>query len=162
MTRNGSVRVFARMGDAPPGVKGLSVFAVAKKLINADGSVGEANHVSTVSVEHKLGIHGSPTCVMAFENSFGYLVGELHNGLACMFTMMNHARLSVGLEGVAISERAYQQALTYARDHSVADGLDQIATWNGGMLRPEDLMKALQAKMTKQTALFADLLNDAG
>jgi alkylation response protein AidB-like acyl-CoA dehydrogenase len=116
MTENVIHLVLARITDAPPGVKGLSLFAVPKKLINADGSVGEANHVSTVSVEHKLGIHGSPTCVMVFENSFGYPVGEPHNGLACMFTMMNHARLSVGLEGVAISERAYQQALTYARE----------------------------------------------
>ena len=116
MTENVIHLVLARLTDAPPGVKGLSLFAVPKKLINADGSVGEDNHVSPVSVEHKLGIHGSPTCVMAFENSFGYLVGELHSGLACMFTMMNHARLSVGLEGVAISERAYQQALAHARE----------------------------------------------
>jgi len=118
MTENVVHLVLARLTDAPPGVKGLTLFAVPKKLINADGSVGETNHVSPVSVEHKLGIHGSPTCVMAFENSFGYLVGDLHNGLACMFTMMNHARLSVGLEGVAISERAYQQALAYARERS--------------------------------------------
>jgi hypothetical protein len=72
--------------------------------------------VAPVSVEHKLGIHGSPTCVMAFDNAIGYLVGELNNGLACMFTMMNHARLGVGLEGVSISERAYQQARAYARE----------------------------------------------
>ncbi|MAF84568.1 MAG: acyl-CoA dehydrogenase, partial [Chromatiales bacterium] len=108
--------VLARLPDAPPGVRGLTLFAVPKKLIQADGSVGQSNNVSAVSVEHKLGIHGSPTCVMAFENSFGYPVGDLNSGLMCMFTMMNHARLSVGLEGVAISERAYQQALAYARE----------------------------------------------
>ena len=75
-----------------------------------------AIRVRPVSVEHKLGIHGSPTCVMAFENAVGYLVGELNNGLAAMFTMMNHARLGVGLEGVAVAERAYQQARDYARE----------------------------------------------
>lgn len=116
MTDNVIHLVLARADGAPPGVKGLSLFAVPKKLLNADGSVGEGNNVRAVSVEHKLGIHGSPTCVMSFENSFGYLVGQLNHGLACMFTMMNHARLGVGLEGVAISERAYQQALAYARE----------------------------------------------
>ena len=116
MTENVIHLILARLVDAPPGVKGLSLFAVPKKLLNADGSCGEANQVTPVSVEHKLGIHGSPTCVMSFDNAYGYLVGEAHNGLVYMFTMMNHARLGVGLEGVSISERAYQQALTYARD----------------------------------------------
>ncbi len=116
MTENVIHLVLARLDDAPEGVKGLSLFAVPKRLINSDGSCGELNGVSPVSVEHKLGIHGSPTCVMAYENAFGYLVGEPNRGLACMFTMMNHARLGVGLEGVAISERAYQQALAYAKD----------------------------------------------
>ena len=108
--------VLARLPDAPPGVRGLTLFAVPKKLIQADGSVGQSNNVSVVSVEHKLGIHASPTCVMAYENAFGYPVGDINSGLKCMFTMMNHARLSVGLEGVAISERAYQQARAYARE----------------------------------------------
>ncbi|MDH3977823.1 MAG: acyl-CoA dehydrogenase C-terminal domain-containing protein [Gammaproteobacteria bacterium] len=116
MTENVVHLVLARLAGAPEGVKGLSLFAVPKNLINADGSVGELNNVRPVSVEHKLGIHGSPTCVMSFEGSYGYLVGEENLGLACMFTMMNHARLGVGLEGVAISERAYQQALTYAQE----------------------------------------------
>ncbi len=116
MTNNVIHLVLARLTGAPPGVRGLTLFAVPKRLIHADGSVGESNNVCVVSAEHKLGIHGSPTCVMSFENSFGYPVGELNKGLACMFTMMNHARLSVGLEGVAISERAYQQALAYARE----------------------------------------------
>jgi len=116
MTDNVIHLVLARLTDAPPGVRGLTLFAVPKRLILADGSIGGSNNVSAVSVEHKLGIHGSPTCVMSFENSHGFLVGNLNNGLACMFTMMNHARLSVGLEGVSISERAYQQALNYARE----------------------------------------------
>ena len=108
--------VLARLPDAPPGVKGISLFAVPKYLINADGSLGERNNVKAVSVEHKLGIHGSPTCVLAFDGSLGQLVGKPNYGLACMFTMMNHARLGVGLEGVAIAERAYQQALAYAKE----------------------------------------------
>jgi len=116
MTDNIIHLVLARLVDAPAGVRGLSLFAVPKRLIDADGALGELNGVRPVSVEHKLGIHGSPTCVLSFENAFGYLVGEPNSGLACMFTMMNHARLGVGLEGVAIAERAYQQALGYARD----------------------------------------------
>lgn len=116
MTENIVHLVLARLPDAPAGTRGISLFAVPKRLINADGSVGEANSVRPVSVEHKLGIHGSPTCIMAYEQALGYLVGAPNKGLACMFTMMNHARIGVGLEGVAISERAYQQALAYARD----------------------------------------------
>jgi alkylation response protein AidB-like acyl-CoA dehydrogenase len=108
--------VLARLPDAPPGIKGISLFAVPKYCINEDGSLGDRNGVNVVSVEHKLGIHGSPTCVMAFENARGAIVGELNAGLACMFTMMNHARLGVGLEGLSIAERAYQQALAYAKE----------------------------------------------
>ncbi|MEJ2138842.1 MAG: acyl-CoA dehydrogenase C-terminal domain-containing protein [Gammaproteobacteria bacterium] len=108
--------VLARTPDAPAGVKGLSLFLVPKYLVKGDGSLGEQNSVTTVSVEHKLGIHGSPTCVLDFQNAEGYLIGELGKGLACMFTMMNSARLGVGLEGVSISERAYQLALGWALD----------------------------------------------
>ena len=111
--------VLARLPDAPPGVKGISLFIVPKYLLNADGSIGEHNDVIPVSVEHKLGIHASPTCVMSFGDNggaIGYLVGEENNGLACMFTMMNHARLGVGIQGLGISERAYQLAQAYAMD----------------------------------------------
>jgi len=130
MTDNIIHMVLARTPDAPPGAKGLSLFAVPKRLINDDGSVGGPNNVKAVSVEHKLGIHGSPTCVMAFDGAFGYLVGRENHGLVCMFTMMNHARLSVGLEGVAISERAYQQALAYAKERiqGTAAGHDGLVT----------------------------------
>ncbi|MDH5276045.1 MAG: acyl-CoA dehydrogenase [Gammaproteobacteria bacterium] len=114
MTENVVHLVLARLPDAPPGVRGISLFLVPKFLVNADGTLGKRNGVRPISVEHKLGIHGSPTCVMAFDDAEGYLVGELNNGLAAMFTMMNHARLGVGLEGVAVSERAYQQARAYA------------------------------------------------
>ena len=116
MTENVVHLVLARLPDAPPGVRGISLFLVPKFLLRADGTPGERNGVRPVSVEHKLGIHGSPTCVMAFDRAIGYLVGDLNNGLAAMFTMMNHARLGVGLEGVAVSERAYQRALAYAKD----------------------------------------------
>ena len=108
--------VLARTEGAPAGVKGLSLFVVPKFLLNSDGSIGERNNVTTVSVEHKLGIHGSPTCVLDFAGATGYLIGNEGDGLACMFTMMNSARLAVGLEGVSISERAYQHALAYALD----------------------------------------------
>jgi alkylation response protein AidB-like acyl-CoA dehydrogenase len=110
--------VLARTPDAPPGVKGISLFIVPKFLVNADGSLGQRNDAVCLSVEHKLGIHGSPTCVMSYGDeggAVGYLIGEENRGLEYMFIMMNVARLSVGLEGVAIGERAYQQALAYAK-----------------------------------------------
>jgi alkylation response protein AidB-like acyl-CoA dehydrogenase len=110
--------VLARTPDAPEGVKGISLFIVPKFLVGEDGSLGARNDVKCVSIEHKLGIHGSPTAVMAYgdgEGAIGYLVGEENQGLAYMFTMMNFARLEVGVEGVALAERAYQRALDYAR-----------------------------------------------
>jgi len=110
--------VLARTPDAPEGVKGISLFLVPKFLVKGDGSLGKRNDVKCVSIEHKLGIHGSPTCVMAYgdaDGAIGYLVGEENRGLEFMFTMMNFARLEVGIEGVAIAERAYQHALDYAR-----------------------------------------------
>jgi len=110
--------VLARTPDAPAGVKGISLFIVPKFLVNEDASLGQRNDVWCLSVEHKLGIHGSPTCVMSYgdqEGAVGYLMGEENRGLEYMFIMMNLARLSVGLEGVAIGERAYQQALAYAK-----------------------------------------------
>ena len=116
MTDNVVHLVLARMPDAPPGTRGISLFVVPKFLVNPDGSLGARNGVAPVSVEHKLGIHGSPTCVMAFDNAIGYLIGERDHGLACMFTMMNHARLGVGLEGVSISERSFQKARSFARE----------------------------------------------
>jgi alkylation response protein AidB-like acyl-CoA dehydrogenase len=117
MTENIVHLVLARLPDAPPGVKGISLFLCPKFLVNDDGSLGERNDLACTSIEHKLGIHGSPTASMTFGDNggaIGYLVGEPHQGLACMFTMMNHARLNVGLEGVGVSERAYQHARAYA------------------------------------------------
>ncbi|MCZ7660806.1 MAG: acyl-CoA dehydrogenase [Xanthobacteraceae bacterium] len=111
--------VLARLPDAPPGTRGISLFLVPKFLLNPDGTPGARNDVRCHSIEHKLGIHGSPTCTMVFGDkggAVGWLIGEENRGLACMFTMMNNARLAVGLQGVAIAERATQQALAYARE----------------------------------------------
>jgi alkylation response protein AidB-like acyl-CoA dehydrogenase len=111
--------VLARIEGAPEGVKGISLFAVPKFLVNKDGTLGARNDVRCVSIEHKLGIHASPTAVMAYgekDGAIGYLVGEAHRGLEYMFIMMNAARLSVGLEGVAVAERAYQRALSWSRE----------------------------------------------
>lgn len=108
--------VLARTPDAPAGTKGISIFIVPKFLMNDDGSLGERNGVHTVGVEHKMGIHGSPTCVLSYEDATGYLVGEENIGMRIMFVMMNSARLSVGMQGLAVSERAYQQSLDYARE----------------------------------------------
>ena len=108
--------VLGRIEGSPQGTKGISLFIVPKVLVNADGSLGERNDVRCVSIEHKLGIHASPTCVLAFGDQRGavaYLVGEENRGLEYMFIMMNAARLSVGLEGYALAERAYQQAFAY-------------------------------------------------
>ncbi len=110
--------VLARLPDAPPGTRGISLFVAPKFLVNPDGSLGARNDLVCASIEHKLGIHGSPTAVMAYGEKTGavaYLVGQPNRGLEYMFTMMNHARLNVGLEGVAISEAAYQKAVEYAR-----------------------------------------------
>ena len=110
--------VLARLPDAPEGVKGISLFLVPKVLVNADGSLGARNDVHCVSLEHKLGIHASPTAVMAYGDNggaVGYLLGEANRGLEYMFIMMNQERFGVGLQGTAISERAYQHALDYAR-----------------------------------------------
>ena len=111
--------VLARTPDAPPGTKGISCFIVPKFLVNDDGSLGARNDVTCVSIEHKMGIKASPTCVMSFgeaDGAIGYLIGEENQGMRYMFTMMNNARLSVGLEGLALGERAYQDALQYAQE----------------------------------------------
>jgi alkylation response protein AidB-like acyl-CoA dehydrogenase len=111
--------VLARIEGAPAGVRGISLFIVPKVLVNDDGSLGARNDIRCVSIEHKLGIHASPTCVLSYgdkEGAIGYLVGEENRGLEYMFIMMNAARLAVGLEGYALAERSYQQALEYARN----------------------------------------------
>ncbi|TNE56980.1 MAG: acyl-CoA dehydrogenase [Alphaproteobacteria bacterium] len=111
--------VLARLPDAPAGTRGISLFIVPKFLINEDGSLGDRNDVRCLKLEEKLGIHGSPTCVLEFgenEGAIGYLLGEENKGMACMFTMMNSARLNVGSQGVAVAEAAYQKALAFAQE----------------------------------------------
>jgi 3-(methylthio)propanoyl-CoA dehydrogenase len=116
MTENIVHLVLARVPDAPPGTKGISCFLVPKFLVNEDGSLGAHNAVKCIGIEHKMGIHASPTCVLEYEDAVGYLIGEPNAGMRYMFTMMNTARLSVGLSGLAIGEVAYQQALAYATE----------------------------------------------
>ena len=111
--------VLARTPDAPPGTKGISLFLVPKYLVNDDGSLGERNDLSVVSSEHKIGIHASPTCVMSYGDeagAVGWMVGEENTGMGAMFTMMNNARLSVGLQGLSLTDRSYQQARQYSVD----------------------------------------------
>ncbi|OCX66892.1 acyl-CoA dehydrogenase [Thioclava sp. SK-1] len=108
--------VLARLPDAPAGIKGISLFMVPKFLPDAKGEPGARNGVTVVSLEHKLGLHGSPTCVMEFDGATGWMVGEPNKGMAAMFTMMNNARLAVGVQGIGVAEAACQQALAYAQD----------------------------------------------
>ena len=108
--------VLARLPDAPKGVKGISLFLIPKYKVNEDGTLGDHNNVNCVSIEEKMGVHGSATCVMSFEDSEGYLIGELNEGLAAMFSMMNTERIAVGLQGLGQAEIAYQNALAYAKD----------------------------------------------
>ena len=110
--------VLAKLPDAPAGSRGISLFLVPKYKVNSDGSLGERNTLICSSVEHKMGIHGSATCVMNFDGAEGYLVGEPHRGLACMFTMMNYERLAMGSQGIGAAERAFQNALTYAKERT--------------------------------------------
>jgi len=132
--------VLARLPDAPAGTRGISLFLVPKFLVNADGSLGARNDLFTHSLEHKLGIHGSPTCTMIYgdgkfgeeKGAIGWLVGEENKGLACMFTMMNNARLAVGMQGVAIAEAATQKAVAYARERVPG----KAPNWAGGGMSP--------------------------
>lgn len=126
MTDNIVHFVLARLPDAPAGTKGISLFLIPKFLVNTDGSLGERNDIHASGVEHKLGMHASPTCTMTMGDkggAVGYLIGEENRGMLCMFTMMNQARLGVGLEGVGIADRAYQQALAFAQERKQGRGI---------------------------------------
>jgi alkylation response protein AidB-like acyl-CoA dehydrogenase len=146
--------VLARTPDAPEGTKGISLFVVPKFLVRPDGSLGERNGARCASLEHKLGIHASPTAVMIYENAVGYLVGEENRGLETMFIMMNAARFGVGLEGVAIAERAFQRALAFSRER--LQGRDLVA---GGktvpIIRHPDVRRMLMLMKSQTEAMRA-------
>ncbi|MCC8963003.1 acyl-CoA dehydrogenase [Bradyrhizobium sp. Pear76] len=139
MTDNIVHFVLARLPDAPAGTKGISLFLVPKFLVNADGSLGERNDIHASGVEHKLGMHASPTCTMTMGDkggAIGYLIGEENAGMRCMFTMMNQARLGVGLEGVGIADRAYQQALAYAQERRQGKAIGKALGHKGDGMDP--------------------------
>lgn len=148
MTDNIVHLVLARLPDAPAGVKGISLFVVPKFQLDRAGEPGEDNGVSCLSLEHKLGIHASPTCVMEFDNAKGYLVGEANKGLVYMFTMMNHARQTVGLQGLSISERAYQQARQFAKERF--QGRDQVGNKLAIIEFPDVRRMLMQMKSTTE------------
>jgi alkylation response protein AidB-like acyl-CoA dehydrogenase len=149
--------VLARTPNAPEGVKGISLFIVPKYVVNADGSLGARNDVQCVSLEHKLGIHASPTAVLAYGDkggAIGYLIGQENRGLEYMFIMMNLARFSVGMEGVGISERAYQRAVAFARDRVQGKpiGLDSAA---GTIIEHPDIRRMLMTMRAQTEAMRA-------
>jgi len=148
--------VLARTPDAPAGTKGISCFIVPKFLVNSDGTIGCKNDITCMSVEHKLGIHASPTCVLSFGDNggaTGYLIGEENRGMQYMFTMMNQARLSVGLQGLALGDRAYQQALQYARDRRQGRAPGAPAGESSPIIDHPDVKRMLMTIKTTNEAL---------
>src|SRR5882724_8873557 len=164
--------VLGRIEGAPAGVRGISLFIVPKVLVNEDGSLGKPNEVRCVSIEHKLGIHASPTCVLAYgdqEGAVGYLVGEPNRGLEYMFVMMNAARLSVGLEGYAVAERAFQQAAEWARTRvqGKPPGAPQAARAAATIIHHPDVKRMLltmksSTEAARALALYAAFQLDLG
>ncbi|WP_422036603.1 acyl-CoA dehydrogenase [Reyranella sp.] len=150
--------VLARTPDAPAGVRGISLFIVPKYLPDADGKPGKRNDLRCVSLEHKLGIHASPTCVMSFGDdggAVGYLVGEEGRGLSYMFTMMNNARLSVGIQGLAIAERAYQQAAAFARTRVQSKDDGSAAPASVSIVHHADVRRMLMSMRAQIEAMRA-------
>ena len=158
MTENIVHLVLARTSDAPEGVKGISLFIVPKFLVKPDGGTGERNDLRCVSIEHKMGIHASPTCVMAYgdnKGAIGYLVGEENRGLEYMFTMMNYARLGVGVEGVAIAERAYQHALEHAKTRVQGREIGQKSGDRVTIIHHPDVRRMLMSMRAQTEAMRA-------
>ena len=142
--------VLARLPGAPAGTKGISLFLVPKFLPDADGNPGVANTLKVVSLEHKVGLHGSPTCVMQYEGAKGWLIGEEGAGMKCMFTMMNNARLGVGVQGLGVAEAAYQKALAYAMDRK--QGRTPVGDGTGAIIDHADVRRMLA---TMKADIFA-------
>ncbi|MEG0858155.1 MAG: acyl-CoA dehydrogenase [Pseudomonas sp.] len=158
LTENIVHLVLARTPGAPAGVKGISLFVVPKFLVQADGSLGARNDVRCASIEHKLGIHASPTAVLAFgdsEGALGWLVGEENRGLEYMFIMMNAARFSVGVEGVGLSERAYQRARSYARERIQGTEIGAADRRNVAIIRHPDVRRMLLSMKARTEAMRA-------
>jgi alkylation response protein AidB-like acyl-CoA dehydrogenase len=153
--------VLARTPGSPPGTKGISMFLVPKFVLGDDGSLGERNPATCVSIEHKLGIHGSPTCVMAFEGATGWLVGNEHDGMRNMFTMMNNARLSVGLQGLSIAERAFQQSLQYAQDRTQGTAIGAEKGTNSPIIEHPDVRRMLMTQRAWIDAMRALVYTNA-
>lgn len=151
--------VLARTPGAPAGTKGISCFIVPKFLMNDDGSLGERNGVHTVGVEHKMGIHGSPTCVLSYEDATGYLIGDENLGMRIMFVMMNSARLSVGTQGLAVAERAYQQSLDFAKER--VQGRAIGATQDSPIIDFPDVRRMLMTQKSYIAALRRMMLLNA-
>ena len=168
MAKNIIHLVLARTPDAPEGVKGISLFVVPKFLVNTDGSLGERNDVHCVSIEHKLGIKASPTAVLQFGDhggAIGYLVGEENRGLEYMFVMMNAARFAVGMQGIAVAERAYQKAVQYAKDRVQSRDLDGSAGPVAIIHQPDvkRMLMTMRAytEASRALAYYAAAANDA-
>ncbi len=154
MTDNIVHFVLARLPDAPAGTKGISLFLVPKFMVNADGSLGQRNDIYASGVEHKLGMHASPTCTMTMGDhggAIGFLIGEENQGMRCMFTMMNQARLGVGLEGVGVADRAYQQALSYAQERRQGRAVGRKGDGSDAIFVHPDVKRMLM-RMRAQTA----------
>ncbi|WP_111719656.1 acyl-CoA dehydrogenase [Homoserinimonas sp. OAct 916] len=151
--------VLARTPGAPEGTRGISCFIVPKFLVNQDGSLGDRNPVHTVSIEHKMGIHGSPTCVLSYEEATGYLIGEENKGMRIMFVMMNSARLSVGTQGLAVAELAYQQSLEYAKERRQGRAIG--ATEDSPIIDFPDVRRMLMTQKASIAALRALMLLNA-
>ncbi len=150
--------VLARLPDAPQGTRGISLFLVPKFLVNTDGTLGSRNDVRCAGLEHKLGIHASPTCTMIYGDqggAIGYLIGEENRGLNCMFTMMNSARLGVGLQGVAIAERAYQLALAYASERKQGRAIGSTAEGMSAIIAHPDVRRMLMLMRSRTDAARA-------
>ena len=156
--------VLARVPGAPPGTRGISCFIVPKYLVNDDGSLGARNDLRCVSIEHKLGIHASPTCVMSYGDAggaIGYLVGEANQGMRYMFTMMNTARLSVGVQGLSIAERAYQDALRYAQERRQGRAVGAPAGEQSPIVKHPDVRRMLLTMKAYIEAMRALLYTNA-